>query len=525
LYGYSVHNAPLPPFGDIKDTVTVKRTSAKHEKRRIVQSTLGCHIQGLAMPHPDPDCPDTVLGGICKRSASKFSDPDRALLRKFKGFVKRWLSKNLTPLPFNEDVSFETWLSKTRYTEVRKQQLRDVMKRWPCLSKKLHSVVKSFIKDETYPSYKHARGIMSRHDRFKCEFGPVIKAIEERVYKLHWFIKHVPVAERPAYIKKLLHRIGAKYYATDYTAFESLFVKQLMDCTDRQLFEYMIQNLPNRDHMLEMFSLLDGVNHLQYKYWTVDIPATRMSGEMSTSLFNGFANLMFFLFVAEESGVEADGVVEGDDGLFSVAGNELKDDLFLKLGLNIKLEVHQDLCSASFCGIIFDDQDCINVTDPREVLASFGWTTNNYLHAAKPLRLDLLRSKALSYAHQYPGCPIISSLAKYGLRMTRGRDIRHFVAQKLHTSMWEREQLLDVINKRIPDLEVGVRTRLLVEKLYKIPVETQLSVEKYLDELDELQPLDIPCFDLMAPREWSDYFRRFQAVGDRQDVLHVSVAA
>jgi len=492
-------------------------TDNKPIRRRIVSSSLGCHVLGHALPHPDPDDVDTMLAGVVKRFASCPPEADPILLGKLGNFVDRFLKKNLVPLSPLVDRSVETWLSKTSYTLARKKELLEIYRQFPeCLPRFFK--VKGFMKDETYPTWKHARGINSRHDRFKVEVGPVFKLIEDAVYKLKYFIKHTPVHLRAQKIKDALFAIGRKYFATDYTAFESLFVKKLMEMCEFKLYEYMVQYLPEgADWLALVKKVLGGKNHISYKFFDLEIEATRMSGEMCTSLGNGFSNLMFFLFVAEESGTLVDGFVEGDDGIFATLNDKpLKPELFTKLGLNIKLEVHLDLCSASFCGIIFDPEDCINVTDPREVLAGFGWTTNRYCKASAGRRMDLLRAKSLSYAYQYPGCPIISELAEYGLRMTRGRDIRHFVAQKWQTSQWEREQVLGLDYKNIPRRAVGMNTRLLVERKYGISIEIQLKIEKYLRELEVLQPLDVPCFDLMTPQSWRDYAFNYQSLGKDQ---------
>jgi hypothetical protein len=514
LYGYTVYDVDLGVLPDQKPSAVIKMHKIQPRRHRtIVQRTLGCHVEGHALPHPSPDCPDTMKSGVQKRFASLPPKADMSLLGEFKGFVRKYCEEHLVPLSPLSDVSVLTWLKHTRYTEARKRELLQCYLENPVLTAK-HFLCKGFMKDETYVTWKHARGINSRHDRFKCEIGPYAKLIEEQVYKLHHFIKHVPVADRPRVIKERLYSLGREYFASDYTAFEALFTRELMDACEFELYDYMTQYLPTHEHFMSLVrDVLGGTNTLVYKFFTVELEATRMSGEMTTSLGNGWTNLMAFLFVAYKSGCEVDGFVEGDDGVFALLkGEHLDDALFESLGLRIKLERHTDLCSASFCGIIFDPDDCINVTDPREVLAGFGWTTNLYLNASLSTRLNLLRAKSLSYAYQYPGCPIIADLAEYGLRMTRGRDIRHFVSQKWQTNQWEREQVLGLTESRIPRRQVGMSTRLLVERKYGITVEVQLSIEHYLQSLQELVPLNLPCFDLIAPQEWRDYFSRFTAV-------------
>lgn len=425
------------------------------------------------------------------------------------------MRKNLKPVSRDSDVSFEHWLSLTTYPESRKGELRRV---WNDISKiddpeKRYNAVKSFMKDEHYPDFKHARAINSRHDAFKCYSGPYFKQIEEAVYQIYHFIKHVPVADRPSVISDRLHRVGAKYVATDYTAFESLFTRELMESVEFELYEYMLSEVDDGDRVVAILrEFLLGENVCTFKRFDVRVPATRMSGEMCTSLGNGFSNLMFMLFLCDKIGAKCDGFVEGDDGIFSVFGPLPTSSMFSELGLVIKLEVHEDLSSAGFCGIIFDPVDRINITDPREVLATFGWASAKYCRSSRNMRLTLLRAKALSYAHQYPGCPIISALAQYGLRMSRSYNLQAYVKNNRNISEWERQQLLEALKYKANSLEkeCGMATRLLVEKKYGISISEQLAIEGYLNSLNVLQPLDLTMLhpDLF-PASWAVNFWGF----------------
>jgi hypothetical protein len=183
------------------------------------------------------------------------------------------------------------------------------------------------------------------------------------VYEHPAFIKHVPVSDRPDYVRNMVYAVGRRYIATDYSAFESLFTKCIMEACEFELYEYMLSRHPEGKRILErMIRVLGGSNKLRYKYFTVMLEATRMSGEMCTSLGNGFSNLMFMEFVCSKVGSSRiEGVVEGDDGLFGVEGTLPTAEDFKKLGLAIKLEVHDTLDTAGFCGIIFDTENSINL--------------------------------------------------------------------------------------------------------------------------------------------------------------------
>jgi len=303
----------------------------------------------------------------------------------------------------------------------------------------------------------------------------------------------------------MLYGIGCKYVATDFTAFESLFTAELMNAVEFELYDYMTMNLDCHDEFMCICrEILGGRNTCNFRSFAVDVNATRMSGEMCTSLGNGFSNLMFMLFLCSEIGSTCKGVVEGDDGLFVVNGKTPTIEDFDSLGLVIKLEKHEELETASFCGLVFDPVEQINVTNPVQALVKFGWTTGAYSGAKSHRLLALLRAKSLSMKHQFNGCPILDSLARYGLRCSH--QVRNSNLMRGEYDEWQRERLRQALESPVVDVPVGPKTRLLVERLYGVTVEHQLEIEAYLDGLDEIQPLNCPQFQLYLKRDWQDYW-------------------
>jgi len=239
--------------------------------------------------------------------------------------------------------------------------------------------------------------------------------------------------------------------------------------------------------------VIAGTNKCVFKHFSVELEATRMSGEMNTSLGNGFANLMLMLFMCEEVGSTfCDGVVEGDDGLFSITGPTPTKADFETLGLRIKLEEHNDISTASFCGIIFDSQDRCNLVDPRKVVMTFGWACSRYVAARDSKLRALLRCKSLSLVYQYPGCPIVQALGLYGLRITTEVSIGEMfrVINTKGYNSYHRTRELASIGKQWKTREIGMNTRLLCERVFGISVEAQLDYEKYLGSLTQLTRLE-----------------------------------
>jgi len=526
-YGYRYDEVPLT-LPSIKTDLRISVPREVDLERRVpTQVSLGCHVEGVACPHPDPVDPWSMLAGVCKRFGVAVPKADPAALDRLRAFVRKYVRENYVPLSPDADTSVPTWLENTAYPAWRKAELLSKYEKTEDPNDPRHARCKAFMKDETYGEFKFNRGINARSDEFKCMVGPIFKLIESEVYKDSHFIKHIPVAERPAYITaKLQHFL--KVYASDYTAFEALFVETLMTTVEFELYEYMTQHLPEgREFMTRCREVLGGENECNYRDFQVKLRAVRMSGEMCTSLGNGFSNLMFMLFVCTELGsTHIDGVVEGDDGLFGIDGPAPSQSDFAKLGLVIKLEEHDRLSSASFCGIVFDEVDQLNVREPYEVLATFGWTSQRYAKSNSKILKALLRCKALSLAHQYPGCPIVSALARYGLRVTddvRACKVLRVINGRGAMNAWEREWALELMAKGVPrTIEPPIRTRLLVEEKFGVPVYEQLIIEKYLDGLTTLQPLRIDT--TFMPSSWKVYWDTYVQVplDLERPILHVT---
>lgn len=524
-YGYRWDETALT-VPDIKADVEISVPRVVDlDIRPPVYVSLGCHLVGAALPHTDPHDPWTMVAGVCKRFAVETPEIDQGLLSEFTNFVKEYVEVHYMPLAADADLSVPTWLEGTSYPKWRKEEL---MRQYEAIKDpwdpKLFQC-SSFPKDEGYTDVKHSRGINSRSDQFKCLVGPTFKAIETVVYKDHHFIKHVPVSQRPKYIMDLLGNF-AKVYASDFTSFEALFVAMFMIACEFVLYEHMTKHHPEgRDFMRRCYNILAGRNICNFRDFTVWIKATRMSGEMCTSLGNGFSNLMLQLFLNKRAGAkEVECVVEGDDALVATDGPTATAEDFARLGMIIKLEPVDDICDASFCGLVFDRDDMLNISEPLKVLASFGWTGRQYRNSTRRVLEPLLRCKALSLAHIYPGCPIISELAQYGLRATahvpNARLWNRWKQKDLN--MWERERLKAILEAgEVKPIAPPMNTRILMERRFGVSVETQLQVEAYLRKLDCIQPLvlDVELF----PSSWRWYFDAYVRSGstDRPQVGHL----
>jgi hypothetical protein len=437
-------------------------------------------------------------------------------------FVRKWLNKNLVPLSFDTDVSFETWIGEINQTEDRKNELRKIYAEGNTVYQRKYHKCKSFIKEENYTEYKYPRCINSRADEMKVIVGPIFRAIEKKVFKKKWFIKKIPVDQRPDYIYEHVFVQGRKYLATDYSSFESQFTLEIMRDVEFQLYKHMTRFLPGyREFCWFLDNVLGGMNVCWFKMFMVQILATRMSGEMCTSLGTGFSNLMFMLYVCHRLGIlDVRGVVEGDDGLFSMRSNLMPtSEHFEWLGLTIKPTVHDQINTASFCGLVFDEEDRTNVPDIRKVLAQLGWTNNRYSRARGTKLDQLLKAKVYSVIAEYNGCPILMPFCRWILSSLGKVRIGDKILSNMGT--YERERLQRALSI-MPEIKpVKPRTRALVSEHQGISLEEQAELELYFVNCEQCgedihKPLTFPQTVIDFASSWVDFGCNYVMQEDRR---------
>lgn len=438
---------------------------------------------------------------------------DKQLFRAFARFVKKYVAKHFTPLPADTDLTFKNWIDKTIYPQSRKDQLtkvRQMVDDSVTWDDKKWVQVDAFGKPETYPAYKHERAIYARKDPFKVIVGPLFKQIEEVLYKDPAFVKHVPVMQRAKYILDRLSHPGATYMATDYTAYESHFTAKLMRACEFQLYRRMARDCPEARKVLDYYEkTVTSTNSIFFKVLKCFLPAGRMSGEMTTSLGNGFTNYMIFLFVCKYLQLkESKCVIEGDDclaRLFLPKGMGLAElqNVYTRLGMNVKIELHDDLCTASFCGLVFHEHDLINVVNPIKIILNMGWISGKYAKSGLKTMLELLRGKAMSTMCMTRGCPVVQSFCQYLLRETAGSHFRI-------DDYWLKEQLgkIDLAEYMKP-VDIPMTTRVVMERKFNITVEDQFVMERYFERLHGLEPFGDYIFDQYMTEDHRSYFYHY----------------
>lgn len=472
------------PNQDALEKIIVQRGP---KKRRLMYSELTpkFRIPGFAPICWDISDPRTLQLALAGRLMRKVPEPNLTVLEDFGCFVSKFVST----LPRVSNFSFHTWIDGTNYTQARKDELALVYENlhggYPDM--RYSHKINAFGKLEWYPSksdfdgayLKFPRMILSRGDGCKVTLGPPLKEVEKIVFALPEFIKHTPVPERPAKIASLL-TYNMRTYESDFTAFESSFVRVVM-LVEMILYKHTLSNFPTLVSYLE--NVLCGKNRISTRHGVkATVTALRMSGEMNTSLGNGFMNLMINRYVNKCNGYDIVGFVEGDDGIFVVP--ELPTvQQFAELGFSIKIKEVVSPLEASFCGIVTAGIDIIR--DPLKFIAGFNYSHSCVTARNESVYMGLLRAKALSTMYETPNCPIVSELAWKALAITAGYAPR-FVHDGYH------DKPRDIVHLEPPC--VSFESRELMSRVFGVEIEVQLLVESMIQEerFDEISSVLMP---------------------------------
>lgn len=399
----------------------------------------------------------------------------------FYDFVANQIKK-YSPLPMglDEDELLNGWLANSNYNGKRQAQLRELNIEYRNRAVPLRAYkCKSFIKTEFYTEDKEARIINSRSDIFKALIGPWIHAAESHVYD-HHFIKHLKPIEVADRMRQVV--TGFPYiYETDYSSFEGSFTRELMSKCEFKLFQRLFCHYPR---VVSMISLCYNRFNVVWnkRFGEARFPGSRMSGEMWTSLANGFTNLMIAKYMMSESRARGNVLVEGDDGLFA-CDKELDVDIARRLGFKLKFKETHYPDEASFCSLRLCDGKL--VPDVLRTLMRYGATQERkYIQAwkgksnrAKKHFRDFVYSKAMSLLAVSSGIPVLQSVAIQQMRESQGKlDMRY-------VDWWEKN-FFDF--KNLCPTEITDVMRNYVSKIFNISVRKQLILENCINHCRSL---------------------------------------
>lgn len=457
---------------------------------------IGPCRQSSQMHKPQQD-PINWYRGVRKRVAHSY-EFDYEETQRFYHFVKTEIIPFLPIVntTMTDTEIFENWMSKSNYNGKRKHKLRqihDLILGFKHYNDKIYEC-KSFIKAEMYPEIKEARIINSRSDEFKALVGGYIVLVQETIMHDH-YVKH----KTPEQIAATLNEIASKYpfvYETDYSSFEGSFRDDFMLNVEFRMFEHVLQNFPHIVKLIKRCYIRENVLHFQRRFKAV-FSGSRMSGDMWTSLSNGFSNYCLVKYYlkkeSERIGLEIpyDFVVEGDDG-FIATGVELPNiqDDARALGFQLKCERKLDKNDLSFCGICEFEGKL--VPDINRYLSHYGQCCDQQIirafqsrsNRSKRLIKNWIHSKALSLLAVSRGIPVLQAIAQQQLRLGGHLDPRYI-------DWWENE-FYDFSNIQSMKAEpITDSMREFVAKRFKIPIELQLQIER------EARSMTKMCYDIV----------------------------
>jgi len=443
--------------------------------------------------------------------------------------VHSFITSKLDPVDVDYDFSVDAWLQKTSFSFTKKCEITEAyidrkidVELEP--DKKDPNVfnMKIFPKDECYPAFKAERTIFFPSVLVNALVAPYIKACEEKVYDLEYFIKHVPFKERAKFVADKFGHVVGKAMATDFSSWECHMSPEVLNMTVVPLIRYLLGGRAPPSVIELICRLLTNPRHVKCVYFGAEI-LILASGECWTAFVTALVNLYFqLLIISELIGISFQQVLlilEGDDVLAIVPHEIMITEAdYASYGLKATMEVFDSVEEASFCGMVFDMESMEVLTDPIAAVAKFGWVDKAYMSSKKSKKFALMRCKALSYMVQYPACPIVSELCRQVLKITRGVDVLGYINSR-HVDSYRREIYLRCLleYETGQQKEVTHGSRLLVEKKWKIPYSTQLICEEQIRNWGlfcdsrhlrdrKMVPLYLPLLVDLCPDEWKDYW-------------------
>jgi hypothetical protein len=167
-----------------------------------------------------------------------------------------------------------------------------------------------------------------------------------------------------------------------------------------------------------------------------------------------------------------------------------------------------------FCGILSSETTLATLCDPIKQLVGLGWAGSRYVNAKESTLRSLSRCKAFSLIHQYPGCPIVASAARYVLRLTKPYHKKMIdMIDNKHLLDRYKEQYFDKKkfygNNNVPEDDISMSSRQVIEDHFNISISKQLQIEKYFDDCVSWDPIPWKMFVCEIPPDWfyfSDHY-------------------
>lgn len=413
-------------------------------------------------PTPHRNDPQNILVGVQHRIGRAKPYPSGIDLN-----IVDQILDDFFPLREKLTMSFDEWIETTQYPRHRKEKLTALRRRidegqisidWNC---------DIFIKAECYDRFKFPRIISARSDSAKVILGPIFRPIEDYVFEQPWFIKHIPVRERAKYIVDHFGPGDYTYIVNDHTSFE-VHAHTTFSAFEFRLYERLLTSTD----FAKLRPLL-GLQNIRTRGYSGRV-ASRMSGEMNTSLGNGLANFLSFAYLMYEAGAGKDDIkciIEGDDAIFAVPkqyDHAVTEAAFSRIGFVVVMERHRRLGHCGFCSTYFADDGTAVVVEPLKAYTRLPISFSRPHGRVNDLRF----SKALSCAVEYRGVPILQALGQ--------RLLREYPQGKFICTDWYERQLFEHDHPSDP-IPITEDARNMYFQMFNIDGPTQEMAERWFE--------------------------------------------
>jgi hypothetical protein len=240
----------------------------------------------------------------------------------------------------------------------------------------------------------------------------------------------------------------------------------------------------------DFISVVLGPHKCNYKGFSYEVPEGRMSGDIITSLGNGFSNLMLIKFFMKKLNIKFVCFVEGDDCVVKPArplSTTEIDNLIssaYELGFIATLEHVGHVNECNFLSTCWNPETMHSYKDASRSLLRLGWSFKARPNDPIKHKRELFKAKLMSELASSPHCPILSPIC-YKL-LQEMSDIR----AKMPWNSWLYEELVKAgLNLRIrnnyilildhqfepPDVKLS--DRICYFETFGVDVQEQLLIE------------------------------------------------
>lgn len=449
-------------------------------------SPMTGEIECSAIIHDQKDVYNKVAACM-HRFGREMPIPNRDVVRDFTEYSKLLIERLFKPVQREELCTFAEWIEHTHYTPAQRRYFTKIRRDIKSLQEEFIDN-KSFIKWEAYTEIgKQCRAINSYSDNMKAVLGPVMHSVDRKIFSTKYFVKGMDPRMRPEMLK---NRFGTRpVMGTDFSSYEAHHSGAFAEL-GRHWILHMTRELglPKHVHAIIGRAFL-GRNKCDMRDIVAEVDQRLMSGALWTSSANGVLNLMMLSYLNSRAMYPHmavtelvdrhdecfQGFVEGDDGI--CVDRHIPDRLIESLGIVLKFDHYTSYGQASFCGIVCDENENINLSDPMKFLSKFFVLPPKYAGTRQSLQYSYLRAKALSYKYALNDCPVIGPVCHAICRMTKGVDAMRAVAD---VDTYKRDLLLRAVKAKTWRDEPDIRTasRLLVARVYGLSIHDQIMIEE-----------------------------------------------